>query len=119
MAEGQTAQVSPGRTLALRSSDPWELSLEPRELAEPSWATYGHCRHQELPPNPREGDVDRQGFVSSLCLTMFIIEGHAPQEDGAAFTPGGSLWWGMGCTSPWICMGKLLVREGPRVLRAS
>lgn len=111
--------MSPGRTLALRSSDPWELSLEPRELAEPSWATYGHCRHQELPPNPREGDVDRQGFVSSLCLTMFIIEGHAPQEDGAAFTPGGSLWWGMGYTSPWICMGKLLVREGPRVLRAS
>ena len=52
-AEGRTAQVSPGRTLALRSSDLWGAELvfqavECGELVEPVWGVDHHCRHQEL-----------------------------------------------------------------------
>lgn len=47
------AQASPGRTLALRSSDLWgaELvfeSVKCGELVEPVWGTDRHCRHQAL-----------------------------------------------------------------------
>lgn len=62
--------------------------------------------------------MDRQGFVSSLCLAMFI-EGHPPQEDGAAFTPGGFSVVGEGLYITVDLHGEATVWEGPRVLRAS
>ena len=66
LAEGRTAQVSPGRTRALRSSDRWGAALvfeavEHEELVEPSGGTDRHCPHQELIQGYHP---DQQGFVS-------------------------------------------------------
>lgn len=120
LAEGQTAQASPGRTLALRSSDPWELSWslrpEPRKLAEPSWATNGHCRHQELSPSGRSGPTGFCVFtVFGLCSSRVA----RPRKMGLHSLQGVLRGGGRFVRRRGSAWGKLLVWEGPRALRAS
>lgn len=97
LAEGCTAQVSPGRTLALRSSDRWEAELvfetvEHGELVEPGWGTSCHCRHQEL---TQEYSLDPSCSYSS----------RATQGWGGICSGGSMCVWGRGllitCGSAW------------------
>lgn len=83
------AQVSPGRTLALRSSDRWGAELvfeavEHGELVEPDWGTDHHCRHQEL---TQEYNLD-PGCSYSL----------RPTQRWGGICSGGSMYvWGEVC----------------------
>lgn len=101
LAEGQTAQASPGRTLALRSSDPWELSWSLR-LSLESWQSPAGplTVTADIKNFPRVGEVDRQGFVSSLCLAYVHRELPGPRKMGPhslqGFLRGGGR----------ICMGE-------------
>lgn len=69
-AEGRMTQASPGRTLALRSSDRCGAELvfeavERRELVEPSRGTDRHCRHQEL--TQKDYRTDGVLCLDSIC----------------------------------------------------